>query len=247
MRPKYQPLEDYLKSRRNGAQQVTLSFAEIEDMLGDRLPPSAYNYREWWANQSDVSNRPHARAWISAGYEVETVHQPPRGKTVRFKRRHAWGLPMNWSPEAVIEDFRPAAKLAGIDLGPDDIVIEILPAPHRPPTRLPPGQMAVYVFCKGDSVLKVGKAGPRSEARYTSQHYNPGSAGSTLARSLLTDREAPGSGAFDESNVKQWIKAHTDRVNFLLDAECGIAVLTLLEAFLQCRLKPRYEGSKNQS
>lgn len=153
---------------------------------------------------------------------------------------------MNWPPEAVIEDFRTAAKLAGIDLGPDDIAIEMLPAPHTPPTRLPPGKMAVYVFCKGDSVLKIGKAGPRSQARYTSQHYNPGSAKSTLAASVLADPEAPGADAVDESNVGQWIKTHTDRVNFLLDYTHGIAVLTLLEAFLQCRLKPCYEGFKSQ-
>jgi len=37
-----------------------------------------------------------------------------------------------------------------------------------------------------------------------------------------------------------------DRTNFLLDERLGIPVLTLLEAFLQCRLRPRYEGYKSQ-
>lgn len=87
MRSKYQPLEEHLESRRRGTQQLTLSFAEIENILGDRLPQSAYTYREWWSNQSDVSNRPQAKAWISAGYEVETVQQQPGRGTVRFKRR----------------------------------------------------------------------------------------------------------------------------------------------------------------
>ncbi len=268
MKQKYQPLKEYLNNRCKKAQRVTLSFAEIEGILGDRLPQSAYNHRAWWSNQSDVSNRPQAKAWISAGYEVETVQQQSRSGTVRFRRRHAgldaaqcspdqsgpvrfdrshaWRQPMNWTPEAIIEDFRSVARLAGVNLGTDDIGIEILPAPHRPPTRLPPGKMAVYVFCKGDRVLKIGKAGSKSQPRYTSQHYNPRSVSSTLAHSLLDDRETFGA-AIDEGNVKQWIKTHTGRINFLLDAGYGIAVLTLLEAFLQCRLKPRYEGFKSQT
>jgi len=49
--------------------------------------------------------------------------------------------------------------------------------------------MAVYVFSKGPDVLKVGKVGAKSQARYTSQHYNPGSAMSTLAASILADLE----------------------------------------------------------
>ncbi len=88
MRAKYQPLEDHLKSPTGEAQQVTLSFAEIETILGQRLPKSAYTYREWWSNQSDVSNRPHAKAWIAAGYEVETVQQQTGRGTVRFTLRH---------------------------------------------------------------------------------------------------------------------------------------------------------------
>jgi hypothetical protein len=38
-----------------------------------------------------------------------------------------------------------------------------------------------------------------------------------------------------------------DRVNFLVDERLGMRVLTLLEAFLQCRLNPCYEGFKSQN
>ncbi len=153
---------------------------------------------------------------------------------------------MDWSPDAIVEDFGAAARLAGIDLGPDDIEIEALPTPHVPPTRLPPGKMAVYVFSRGDGVLKIGKVGPKSQARYTSQHYNPGSAMSTLAGSILADREFLSAVAVDERNVGQWIKTHVDRANLLVSSAHGIAVLNFLEAFLQCRLKPRFEGFKSQ-
>lgn len=84
---KYEPLEEHLLSARASKETVTVSFAEVETIIGARLPKSAYSYREWWSNQSDVSNRPQAKAWISAGYEVETVQQQHDSGTVRFKRR----------------------------------------------------------------------------------------------------------------------------------------------------------------
>lgn len=80
--------------------------------------------------------------------------------------------------------FLKIAALAGVNLNADDLHVEQLPAPHKSPTKLPTGKMAVYIFVYGDIVLKVGKVGPKSNARYTSQHYT-GSAPSTLAKSLI--------------------------------------------------------------
>ena len=124
---------------------------------------------------------------------------------------------MTWSPEAAISDFRTVARLAGVELSSDAITIENLSAPHRPPTRLPPGKMAVYVFLRGADVFKVGKVGARSQARYTTQHYNPGSAMSTLAASILADRERLKLTNVDEANIGRWIRENVDRVNFLMD------------------------------
>ena len=87
MKSKYEPLEGHLKTRRASQREVSLSFAEIESIIGARLPKSAYTYREWWSNQADVSNRPQAKAWISAGYKVESVQQRRDSGVVRFKRR----------------------------------------------------------------------------------------------------------------------------------------------------------------
>lgn len=87
---------------------------------------------------------------------------------------------MTWSPESAIDDFRTVARLAGVELSNDSISVEYLSAPHLPPTKLPLVKMAVYVFSKGPEVLKVGKVGAKSQARYTSQHYNPGSARRTI-------------------------------------------------------------------
>ena len=154
---------------------------------------------------------------------------------------------MHWDPNSALIDFRTVAQLAGVDLSSDDVRVELLPAPHVAPTRLPSGMMAVYVFSHAGEVLKVGKVGPNSQARYTSQHYNAGSAMSTLAGSLMADSERYGLSDMERSDIGPWIKANIDRVNFLLKAQLGIPVLTLLESFLQCRLRPRYEGFKSQT
>lgn len=153
---------------------------------------------------------------------------------------------MTWYNPTIIEDFRTVARLAAVDLPADSLRVQTLPAPHVPPASLPAARMAVYIFTYGSDVLKVGKVGPNSQARYTNQHYNPGSAQSTLAASILADSDRLLLSNVEKSNVGQWIRNNVDRVNFLLDVRLGVPVLTLLESFLQCRLKPCYEGFKSQ-
>ncbi len=149
-------------------------------------------------------------------------------------------------PMELIEAFHQVAKLAGIVLHPDALVAEKLPAPHRAPTALPNGKLAVYVFMWKEQCLKIGKVGVNSQARYTSQHYSPKSSQSNLAKSLLAARSELGLLAVSETDVGAWIKANTDRLNFLLSVDCGVPVLTLLEVFLQCRLRPKFEGFESQ-
>jgi len=149
-------------------------------------------------------------------------------------------------PEALIDDFRRVAGLAGVSMSDTALSVETLPAPHRPPSALPQGKMAVYAFVWKGQCLKVGKVGPNSHARYTSQHYSPLSSNSNLAKSILSDRYKLGLADVSEAGVGSWIKTNVDRYNFLLDSLYGIPVLTLLESFLQCRLRPRFEGFESQ-
>lgn len=102
--------------------------------------------------------------------------------------------------------------------------------------------MAVYGFWGDGRWLKIGKVGPNSNARYTSQHYIAGSALSTLAGSLAKDTAMNGVVGFDPRAPGVWIRASTHRVNILLPATRERALLSLLEAFLHLRLRPRYEG-----
>jgi len=96
-------------------------------------------------------------------------------------------------------------------------------------------------------VLKVGKAGPRSNARFQSQHYGSRRAPSTLAGRLATTPEAwafLGVGVQDLGDLGRWIREHTDRDNFYLNAAAEHLV-DRLEQFLQARLHPLFEGHQN--
>lgn len=146
----------------------------------------------------------------------------------------------------LIADFASVAVLAGVSIPDAAVTAEVLRKPHVQPTALPPGKMAVYVFLWGDSCLKVGKVGPHSQARYTSQHYNPNSSNSNLAKSILKQGLDLGLPSLSDKTVGNWIKTETNRVNFLLDQKLGIPVLSLMESFLQCRLRPKFEGFDSQ-
>jgi hypothetical protein len=141
-----------------------------------------------------------------------------------------------------LADFRKVAVLADAAFIADSITVEITRNPHRQPKALPVGKMAVYAFFLNGQTLKVGKAGPSSNARYTSQHYNPNSAGSNLARSILAYPAKVGALGVDASGIGDWIKRHTDRVNLLTPASLGDPMLSLLESFLHVRWKPVFEG-----
>ena len=69
-RSKYDPLFDYLST--SSDQVVSLSFSEIEEIIGFFLPPSAHRYHAWWANQYN-GNHSHAQSWIRASYATRDV------------------------------------------------------------------------------------------------------------------------------------------------------------------------------
>ena len=61
----YRPLHKYLEERY--AENLVLTFAEIEDLLGFPLPDSARVTPEWWATADAVASRtPQSRSWTEA-------------------------------------------------------------------------------------------------------------------------------------------------------------------------------------
>ena len=87
MRAKYEPLEAHLLNLPKSVNEVSLTFPQIEEIIGSSMPQSAHTYREWWSNQADTLSRPQARAWTNAGFIVESVHQDGKNARVQFKRR----------------------------------------------------------------------------------------------------------------------------------------------------------------
>lgn len=62
---KNQPLYEHLRA--SGQPEMSLSFAEIEALIGS-LPPSARQNRAWWGNRRKGSVQ--AKSWMEAGYHV---------------------------------------------------------------------------------------------------------------------------------------------------------------------------------
>jgi hypothetical protein len=110
--------------------------------------------------------------------------------------------------------FITVTDLAGVPIRLDELQVEFLPAPHKQPSSLPSGKMAIYAFWSNDEWLKIGKAGSNSGPRYISQHYT-GSAMSTLAGSLANDIHMNDVEGFDKLKPGEWIKKSTSRVNML--------------------------------
>src|ERR1700752_1552858 len=61
----YDPLCRFRRKQR--AQEVPLTFREIEKITGMKLPPKAQHHRAWWSNNPD--NNVMTKVWLAAGFE----------------------------------------------------------------------------------------------------------------------------------------------------------------------------------
>lgn len=80
---KYEALGQFLKAQE--AQTVPMTFAEIERVIGARLPPSAHKHRPWWSNNG--ANSALTRVWLEAGFKSEQVDM--EGQKLTFRRVEA--------------------------------------------------------------------------------------------------------------------------------------------------------------
>jgi len=79
---RYSPLEAYLTSQPSGIAEVAMTFDEIERIIGDKLPSSAFKHRPWWSN--NPSNSTITNAWLNAGFKSERVNM--EGRRLVFRR-----------------------------------------------------------------------------------------------------------------------------------------------------------------
>ncbi len=68
---RYAPLAIWLQKVPITDESISLSFKEIEQIIGDELPASARLYRIWWSNNLKIN--PHARQWWEAGWRISTI------------------------------------------------------------------------------------------------------------------------------------------------------------------------------
>jgi len=85
---KYAPLTGYLSS--SGMDYILMTFAEVEEVIGDKLPRSAFEYRPWWSN--NPSNHVNAYSWLRAGYKTADVDMVER--KLAFRKASADELPV---------------------------------------------------------------------------------------------------------------------------------------------------------
>ena len=76
---KYAPLGDYLRKQRGS--EVRMTFAQIERVIGGKLPPSQHN-RAWWSN--NPWNNVMTKIWLDVGFITEQVDI--EGRKLVFRR-----------------------------------------------------------------------------------------------------------------------------------------------------------------
>jgi|SRR5262245_47762959 len=80
---KYEPLKDFLSKQTTD--EVRMSFAQIEQIIGAKLPPKAQRHRAWWSNSA--SNSVLTKAWLEAGFRSEQVDMAARKLVFRRAAR----------------------------------------------------------------------------------------------------------------------------------------------------------------
>ena len=79
MASKYDILKNYLIASEKNT--IRLTFKEIEEILGFKLPESNYKHQAIWANSDTY---PVAKAWLSAGYLSESLNM--KEQTIVFRK-----------------------------------------------------------------------------------------------------------------------------------------------------------------
>jgi hypothetical protein len=77
---KYTRLGEFLRAQRR--KEVPMTFAEIERVIGGKLPPNSPQYPAWWSN--NPSNNVMTKVWLSAGFRTEQVDV--KSRKIVFRR-----------------------------------------------------------------------------------------------------------------------------------------------------------------
>lgn len=79
---RYAPLAYWLQRQPLRIDLVKATFQQVEELIGGKLPASAYTNRSWWAN--DSVGHSQSKQWLEVGWRVASVNMS--GEQVRFAR-----------------------------------------------------------------------------------------------------------------------------------------------------------------
>jgi hypothetical protein len=80
---KYENLTVHLVEATPGESPLTLTFKQIEKIIGSQLPDSARRYQAWWANQSGKGHS-QAYSWACAGWRTSDLDLENETVTFRY-------------------------------------------------------------------------------------------------------------------------------------------------------------------
>ena len=113
---KYTPIKIFLAGQK--ANEVPMTFGEIENLIGQPLPPAAFKHRPWWSNSP--ANNVMTKAWLEAGYKTERVDMEARRLTfVRGVKQTPAATPPRTSSGGILARVRE--RLAGSVTIPDGV------------------------------------------------------------------------------------------------------------------------------
>lgn len=79
---RYAPLALFLQNQPIRQDTLVLTFQNVEDIIGDTLPPYARRHRSWWAN--DSVGHVQSQQWLDVGWRVSTINM--NEQRVQFSR-----------------------------------------------------------------------------------------------------------------------------------------------------------------
>jgi hypothetical protein len=91
---KYTRLGEFLRAQRS--KEVPMTFAEIERIIGGKLPPNSPQYPAWWSN--NPLNNVMTKVWLSAGFRTEQVDV--KSRRVVFRRVDEKAIELSSPPPA---------------------------------------------------------------------------------------------------------------------------------------------------
>jgi hypothetical protein len=206
---RYEPLTAYLKGQSES--RVTVTFDELAEILGFRLPAAALNHAEWW---QEGSGHTQARGWRDAGWSF--VKTDRRAQTVTFRkdepasRRGTKGSAAAAKPRAATAKQGPARRSAA-------------KSPVRSPKRL---STSALILIPDSAHIRRG--GDPSWRRQATALALLGAAGDALgeARRMLAEMigEAAGPDLGGEGNRRAYLPA-LERFDGSLYAAAGLGRL----------------------